>query len=184
MAETDSCPFVLLPPLLSLPLRNIAFSLCCTAALAHSAAVTPLYTLLSLEALSLVSVTCRVVVDGRLRHASGPRAVPLLSARTSACSTDRRTSPSLVAFLALCSRFQASNQRTIFKASFSLVLTVSPPRLQQRATHPQEQLASGIDGLVLPGGESTTMGLVAERSGILPQLRETVKAVPVFVRLT
>ena len=64
------------------------------------------------------------------------------------------------------------------------MLTVSPPRLQQRATHPQEQLASGIDGLVLPGGESTTMGLVAERSGILPQLRETVKAVPVFVRLT
>lgn len=26
------------------------------------------------------------------------------------------------------------------------------------------------------------MGIVAERSGILPQLRETVKQVPVFVR--
>lgn len=47
----------------------------------------------------------------------------------------------------------------------------------------QEQLASGLDGLVLPGGESTTMGLVAERSGILPALRDAVRKMPVFVRL-
>jgi 5'-phosphate synthase pdxT subunit len=34
---------------------------------------------------------------------------------------------------------------------------------------------AGIDGLVIPGGESTTMGLVAERSGILPSLRKLIK---------
>lgn len=39
-----------------------------------------------------------------------------------------------------------------------------------------------LDGLVLPGGESTTMGLVAERSGVLPALRDVVlvQKVPVF----
>ena len=42
------------------------------------------------------------------------------------------------------------------------------------------QLA-GLDGLVIPGGESTTFGLVAERSGLLPALREAVGAgLPVF----
>ncbi len=39
----------------------------------------------------------------------------------------------------------------------------------------------GIDGLVLPGGESTTFGLVAERSGLLTRLREAVQeGLPVF----
>eukprot|EP00041_Stephanoeca_diplocostata_P006684 m.91331 g.91331 ORF g.91331 m.91331 type:complete len:228 (+) comp16487_c0_seq2:233-916(+) len=40
----------------------------------------------------------------------------------------------------------------------------------------------GLDGIVLPGGESTTMGLIAERSGILPALRGLVhdKKLPVF----
>jgi len=32
----------------------------------------------------------------------------------------------------------------------------------------------GLDGLVIPGGESTTFGLVAERSGLLAQLRRAV----------
>ncbi|MGD9694532.1 MAG: pyridoxal 5'-phosphate synthase glutaminase subunit PdxT [Thermoleophilia bacterium] len=30
----------------------------------------------------------------------------------------------------------------------------------------------GLDGIVLPGGESTTLGLVAEQSGLLARLRE------------
>jgi len=39
----------------------------------------------------------------------------------------------------------------------------------------------GLDGLVIPGGESTTFGLVAERSGLLPALREAVRSgLPVF----
>lgn len=43
-----------------------------------------------------------------------------------------------------------------------------------------EQLA-GLDGLVLPGGESTTFGLVAQRSGLLPALRAAVNdGLPVF----
>jgi 5'-phosphate synthase pdxT subunit len=43
-----------------------------------------------------------------------------------------------------------------------------------------EQL-DGLDGLVIPGGESTTFGLVAERSGLLPALREAVgSGLPVF----
>jgi 5'-phosphate synthase pdxT subunit len=36
-----------------------------------------------------------------------------------------------------------------------------------------EQLA-GLDGLVIPGGESTTFGLVAERSGLLEAVRRAV----------
>ncbi len=43
-----------------------------------------------------------------------------------------------------------------------------------------EQLAD-LDGLVIPGGESTTFGLVAERSGLLPALRAAVSdGLPVF----
>lgn len=39
----------------------------------------------------------------------------------------------------------------------------------------------GLDGLVLPGGESTTFGLVAGRSGLLVALRDRVAAgMPVF----
>jgi 5'-phosphate synthase pdxT subunit len=32
----------------------------------------------------------------------------------------------------------------------------------------------GLDAIVLPGGESTTLGLVAEGSGLLPALREAI----------
>jgi len=40
----------------------------------------------------------------------------------------------------------------------------------------------GLDGLVVPGGESTTFGLVAERSGLLEALRSAVRerALPTF----
>jgi 5'-phosphate synthase pdxT subunit len=39
----------------------------------------------------------------------------------------------------------------------------------------------GLDGLVIPGGESTTFGLVAERSGLLPALRASIGVgLPVF----
>ena len=39
----------------------------------------------------------------------------------------------------------------------------------------------GLDGLVIPGGESTTFGLLAGRSGLLDALREEVAAgMPVF----
>jgi len=38
-----------------------------------------------------------------------------------------------------------------------------------------EQLAD-LDGLIIPGGESTTMGLVAERWGLVQPLRDWVKA--------
>jgi len=39
----------------------------------------------------------------------------------------------------------------------------------------------GLDGLVVPGGESTTFGLVAARSGLLERLREQIHAgLPVF----
>jgi len=37
-------------------------------------------------------------------------------------------------------------------------------------------------GLVLPGGESTTMGLVAQRNGLLEALQRFVHTRPVFVR--
>jgi 5'-phosphate synthase pdxT subunit len=37
-----------------------------------------------------------------------------------------------------------------------------------------EQLA-GLDGLIIPGGESTTMGLVAERWGLVAPLKAWVQ---------
>lgn len=38
----------------------------------------------------------------------------------------------------------------------------------------------GLDGLVIPGGESTTIGLLMEKGGLLTPLREFVEARPVF----
>ncbi|KAJ2552427.1 Senecionine N-oxygenase [Coemansia sp. RSA 1933] len=43
----------------------------------------------------------------------------------------------------------------------------------------KEELAS-VDALVIPGGESTTMALVAERSGLLDDLREFVQTKPTW----
>ena len=41
----------------------------------------------------------------------------------------------------------------------------------------------GIDALIIPGGESTTMALVAEASGLMEPLQELVKVkkIPVWV---
>eukprot|EP00124_Ichthyophonus_hoferi_P002075 Ihof_evm9s129 gene=Ihof_evmTU9s129 len=39
---------------------------------------------------------------------------------------------------------------------------------------------SGLDGLIIPGGESTTMALVAERWGLMEPLREFAKKKPVW----
>ncbi|KAJ1920379.1 Senecionine N-oxygenase [Mycoemilia scoparia] len=43
----------------------------------------------------------------------------------------------------------------------------------------KEQLGS-IDALIIPGGESTTMALIAERSGLIEPLREFVKTKPTW----
>jgi len=47
-------------------------------------------------------------------------------------------------------------------------------RIEVREVRTKEQLAE-CDALVIPGGESTSMSLVAERSGLLEPLREFVK---------
>jgi 5'-phosphate synthase pdxT subunit len=39
---------------------------------------------------------------------------------------------------------------------------------------------AGLDGLVIPGGESTTMGLLMEQYGLMAPLRKFVKEHPVF----
>lgn len=39
---------------------------------------------------------------------------------------------------------------------------------------PADLDATKIDGLILPGGESTTMSIVAERTGLLGRLRQWV----------
>jgi 5'-phosphate synthase pdxT subunit len=41
---------------------------------------------------------------------------------------------------------------------------------------------SKLDALIIPGGESTTMALVAERSGCLHALKEFVRVKPTWVR--
>jgi len=38
----------------------------------------------------------------------------------------------------------------------------------------------GLDALIIPGGESTTMGLLMEKGGLLAPLREFVRSRPVF----
>ncbi|KAJ3070189.1 hypothetical protein HK102_006731 [Quaeritorhiza haematococci] len=40
---------------------------------------------------------------------------------------------------------------------------------------PQQLLEANLDGLIIPGGESTTMALIAERNGLLQPLREWIK---------
>ncbi len=52
---------------------------------------------------------------------------------------------------------------------------------EPRQVRRPEQLG-GLDGLVIPGGESTTLGLVSERSGLLAALRRLVSdgATPVL----
>ncbi len=39
----------------------------------------------------------------------------------------------------------------------------------------------GIDGLIIPGGESTAMGIIANSNGILPSLKKFVQEKPTWV---
>lgn len=48
------------------------------------------------------------------------------------------------------------------------------PGVESAEVRTLEQLCS-IDGLVIPGGESTTMALIAERWGLMPKLKELVR---------
>src|SRR5690349_3212142 len=49
------------------------------------------------------------------------------------------------------------------------------PRVRRR-----EELAA-VDGLVIPGGESTTIGMLLERFGLMESLRERIEqGMPVF----
>ena len=68
-------------------------------------------------------------------------------------------------------------------ASSSITLSFSPclPSIVHPTCTLQENL-EGIDGIVLPGGESTTMGLIAEWSGtLIPALKALVaKKMPIF----
>lgn len=41
----------------------------------------------------------------------------------------------------------------------------------------------GIDGLIIPGGESTSMGIIAEANGILPFLKKFLQEKPIWVCL-
>lgn len=45
------------------------------------------------------------------------------------------------------------------------------PGVQAFEVRTKEELQSA-DGLIIPGGESTTMALVAERWGLIPELRQ------------
>lgn len=40
----------------------------------------------------------------------------------------------------------------------------------------------GCDGLIIPGGESTTMGILAEKNGLLDPLRKFVRTTPTWVK--
>ncbi len=51
---------------------------------------------------------------------------------------------------------------------------------QTKLIKKQEELES-IDGLILPGGESTTIGMLAQRFGLLPSIQKKITAgLPVF----
>jgi pyridoxal 5'-phosphate synthase glutaminase subunit Pdx2 len=60
-------------------------------------------------------------------------------------------------------------------SSKSLTKTESPlPRLNPRLVRTKEDL-DACDALIIPGGESTTMAIVAKNMGLLDPLREFVK---------
>lgn len=59
----------------------------------------------------------------------------------------------------------ALKQRGVSSTNWSFIEVRTPAQL------------AACDALILPGGESTTMSLVAERSGLLEPLREFVKSV-------
>ena len=64
-----------------------------------------------------------------------------------------------------------------FAAHASILRTLGVSTIEVRTA---EQLAT-VDALVIPGGESTTMSMLLERSGMLEPLRERVVAgLPVF----
>ncbi|HXF63042.1 MAG TPA: pyridoxal 5'-phosphate synthase glutaminase subunit PdxT [Caldilineaceae bacterium] len=78
-------------------------------------------------------------------------------------STNGATSQPVIGVLALQGAFQEH---------VAMLRRLGAPAVEVRKP---EQLA-GLAGLILPGGESTTMGLVAERWGLVAPLRAWVRA--------
>jgi 5'-phosphate synthase pdxT subunit len=64
------------------------------------------------------------------------------------------------------SHIQSSSPQSLVGLDFTFTEVRTPPQLAQ------------CDALIIPGGESTTMAIVARRLGLLDPLREFVKSVP------
>lgn len=74
----------------------------------------------------------------------------------------------------------AEHQQTLnLLATKSCTKVKSLKKLTSILVKTPEELAA-CDALIIPGGESTTMALVASRSGLLEPLREFVKIRPVW----
>ncbi|KAF9997203.1 hypothetical protein BGZ79_009082 [Entomortierella chlamydospora] len=61
-----------------------------------------------------------------------------------------------------------------------IILLNTLPQVSEAVPIRNAQELSNVDALVIPGGESTTMALIAERSGFWPSLQEFVKTRPTW----
>ena len=86
----------------------------------------------------------------------------------------------VVGVLALQGAFQ-EHIRLLNKALADVELDASSWYFRQLRT---AQELEGCDALIIPGGESTTISLVAARSNLLEPLRDFVKSVPLFAEFT
>ncbi|KAF9428488.1 hypothetical protein BGZ94_002197 [Podila epigama] len=83
---------------------------------------------------------------------------------------------------------QAQEQKQIrvgvlaLQGAFSehIILLNTLPQVSEAVAIRNAKEIAEVDALVIPGGESTTMALIAERSGFLPDLKEFVRTHPTW----
>ncbi|KAG0332268.1 hypothetical protein BG000_010204 [Podila horticola] len=61
-----------------------------------------------------------------------------------------------------------------------IILLNTLPQVSEAVAVRNAKEISEVDALVIPGGESTTMALIAERSGFMPTLKEYVRTHPTW----
>ncbi|KAG0035931.1 hypothetical protein BGZ82_004915 [Podila clonocystis] len=61
-----------------------------------------------------------------------------------------------------------------------IILLNTLPQVSEAVAVRNAKEISEVDALVIPGGESTTMALIAERSGFMPTLKEFVRTHPTW----
>lgn len=99
-----------------------------------------------------------------------------MTAQSRRAPSDGRPAPAAasltVGVLALQGGF--SEHLSLLRAAADVVAASAPLRFEALEVRTPAELAR-CDGLIIPGGESTTISLVAAQSGLLEPLRDFVK---------